>query len=220
MSSTKCKGCGFVQLPATYCRQCGLSLQEQIQQQMYAPPSVVADGYVFPPPPTAGRYPSTVGVWRESNKLVMGKDATLPDRCVKCDAPANGIRLRRRLSWHHPALYLLIFVTLLLYIIVALIVRQTANIEIGLCEEHLAKRRRNIAITWFLIVIGLLGVIFAMVMEDPTPAVIGGLLFLAGAIYGIATIRLVVPAKIDKRFVWLRGISNDYLNSLPAWPGY
>ncbi len=209
-----------MQLPATYCRQCGLLLQEQIQQQMYTPPSVVVDGYVFPPPPSAGTYPSTVGVWRESNKLVMGKDATLPDRCVKCDAPAHGIRLRRRLSWHHPALYLLIFVTLLLYIVVALIVRQTANIEIGLCEEHQAKRRRNIAITWFLIVVGLLGGIFAMVMEDATPAVIGLLLFLAGVIYGIITIRVVAPAKIDKRFVWLRGINKDYLNSLPAWPGY
>ncbi len=44
------------------------------------------------------------GVWRRGNTLIMHKDAPLPDRCIKCNIATNGSYIRRRLSWHHPAL--------------------------------------------------------------------------------------------------------------------
>jgi len=71
-----------------------------------APPAgiVLEDGYVLPPPP------SMAGVWRDNKTLVMTKDALLPDQCVKCNAPAHGFKLKRKLTWHHPALYLIILV--------------------------------------------------------------------------------------------------------------
>ena len=67
---------------------------------------VLSDGYVLPPPPTVGT-PGT-GVWRDKATLIMSKDAQLPARCIKCNAPATGARLKKKLSWHHPAIYLLI----------------------------------------------------------------------------------------------------------------
>lgn len=38
------------------------------------------------------------GVWRDGKLLVMHKKAVLPDRCVKCNQPAGGRRLKRSLS--------------------------------------------------------------------------------------------------------------------------
>src|SRR3954468_23626244 len=52
-------------------------------------------------------------VWEDNGLLVLRKNAVLPDRCVKCNAPAEGFRLRRNLSWHQPAIYLTIFIGLL-----------------------------------------------------------------------------------------------------------
>ena len=58
------------------------------------------------------------GVWRDGDILVMHKEAVLPDRCIKCNAPCNGYRLKRNLSWHRPAWFLLIFISLWIYLIV------------------------------------------------------------------------------------------------------
>ncbi|HUY92595.1 MAG TPA: hypothetical protein VMV10_27900, partial [Pirellulales bacterium] len=56
------------------------------------------------------------GVWRDGAVLAMHKRAVLPDRCVKCNRPAGGGRLKRSLSWHHPAWFLLILISLWIYL--------------------------------------------------------------------------------------------------------
>src|SRR5436309_2493776 len=74
-------------------------------------------------------------IWRSGPLLVMSQGARLPDRCVKCNAPANGQRLTRKLYWHSPYLYLLILLNLLIYALVAIFVRKKARVEIGLCDS-------------------------------------------------------------------------------------
>jgi len=175
---------------------------------------VLEDGYVLPPPPTS----PFSGVWRDGAKLVMSRDAELPPRCVKCNVPTH-LRLKRRLTWHHPLLYILIFVALLIYLIVAMIIRKTATVEIGLCDEHLAKRRRSLRITIALLVAGLIGLALAIGFSDGTYLLLGCLGVIAALIYGIVAVRVVAPAKIDDQFVWLSGVNKNYLNELPAWPG-
>jgi hypothetical protein len=178
---------------------------------------VLQDGYVLPPPPTVG-VPGS-GVWRDKSKMVVSKGAQLPDRCVKCNAPAQEPKLKKKLSWHHPAIYLLILVALLIYFVVAMILRKTATVELGLCEEHKAKHRRNIIATWLLVGLGVLGFVTALVVEDSNFILLGILLILAGIIYGSVTLRILTPAKIDDRFAWLKGVNKDYLDELPQWPG-
>ncbi len=148
----------------------------------------------------------------------MSRDAILPPRCVKCNVPTH-LRLKRKLSWHHPAIYLIILVALLIYFIVAMVLRKSANIEIGLCDEHLAKRRRDLWITIGLLVVGLLGLGLAIGFSDGTYLIIGFLALIASLIYGIVAVRVVAPAKIDDRFVWLSGVNKQYLDELPQWPG-
>jgi hypothetical protein len=137
---------------------------------------------------------------------------------VKCNVPTVG-RLKRRLSWHHPAIYLIILVALLIYLIVAMVLRKSATIEIGICDEHRAKRRRNLMITWGLAIVGTLGIVLAIAFNDGTYLGFGALSLLAALIFGLVAVRIVTPAKIDDRFVWIRGVNKEYLDELPQWAG-
>ena len=219
MSSLKCAQCGLVNFAtAASCKRCGQPLPQNSGVASSTPQGIVLqDGYVLPPPPTVG-VPGS-GVWRDKSKLVVSKGAELPDRCVKCNAPSQEPKLKKKLSWHHPAIYLLIFVALLIYFIVAMILRKTATVDIGLCEEHKLKHRRNIVVTWVLVGLGVLGFVTALAVEDSNFILLGILLLLAGIIYGAVTLRILTPAKIDDRFAWLKGVNRDYLDELPQWPG-
>ena len=215
MSSIKCPQCGLVNFStATSCKRCAAQLISSSFTNSQPQGIVLEDGYVLPPPPNMpGR-----GVWRERSKLVMSRDAELPPRCVKCNV-ATHLRLKRRLTWHHPALYLIILVALLIYFIVAMVLRKSATVEIGLCDEHQAKRRRDIWITIALVIVGLLGFVCAIGFGDPTYLLLAFGAFFAALIYGIAVARVIAPAKIDDRFVWLTGVNKQYLDELPSWPG-
>ncbi len=71
--------------------------------------------------------------------------------------------------------------------------------------------------TSLLVVLGIVALLAAIAAEDGVYALIGLLLLLGGAIYGIVSARVVVASKIDNQFVWLKGVK-DYLDSLPVWP--
>jgi hypothetical protein len=164
-----------------------------------------------------GIQPAGIGVWRHFSQLVMTKDAQLPDRCTMCNNPANGFRLKRNLYWHPPAWYLLICAGLLIYAIVALIVRKKASIEIGLCRTHVQKRKRAIAITLLLIGVSILVVVLATIKE-PTLILLSGAIFIGALIYGVVAVPPVTPAKITDRLVYLKGVSPAYLNMLSDFP--
>lgn len=210
--------CGLVNFAAaTQCKRCHVLFVQNISP---TPDSnlqgiVLEDGYILPPPPTIG---VLAGVWREKSVLVMSRDARLPDRCVKCNQPTQE-RLKHTFSWHHPAIYILLVAAWLIYLIVAMVVRKQATVELGLCDEHKQKRRRNILIMWALLLLGVVCFVIAIAGDDVSPAFFGILLLLGGMIFGLATTRVAVPSKIDNRFVWLKGINKDYLDLLPQWPG-
>jgi hypothetical protein len=166
------------------------------------------------PPPMHGLQT----IWRDKSTLVMTKEALLPNRCVKCNEP-TGERLKRKLTWHHPAIYLTVLISILVYVVIALVVRKSATVNVGLCEEHLNSRRRNLAITWVVGIAGVLCLPLAIMFDDATFVLIALVLLFATAIYGVVTLRIVVPAKIDNHFVWLKGVNADYLQDFPQWNG-
>jgi hypothetical protein len=157
-------------------------------------------------------------VWRSNALLVMTKQASLPNRCIKCNAP-TGERLRRKLQWHHPALYLLILVSLLVYWVVAMVVRKTAVVNFGLCEEHGESRKLSMIITVLLAFVAILSSIAGVQFESPLLFLVGIGLVIAAAIYGSLTIRVVTPTKIDEHFVWIKGADTSYLQEFPDWTG-
>lgn len=156
--------------------------------------------------------------------LVMHRNAELPDRCVKSNEPANGRKLKRKLTWHHPAVFLALLANLLIYAILASVLSKRATIYIGLSEKWFAKRRRRMLISWLIVLVscGIFGVAIAMIdqLEDVAPllmvlAFIGALF---SGIYGLIACRLVHPKKMTDEHIWLKGVHPDFLRSLPAWP--
>jgi hypothetical protein len=173
---------------------------------------------------------SSGGVWRDGKLLVMHKQAVLPDRCVKCNQPARGRRLKRSLSWHHPGYFLAVLAGVWVYIIVALVVRHTAKIEIGMCDVHRRKRWQAIATSWLLALVGILAM-FGGAMLDDAPAawlswmmtpwlILGGIaLFFGGMIYAVTVVPPVAPQKIDKEYVWLKKVDPAFVAEFPPITG-
>jgi uncharacterized membrane protein len=147
----------------------------------------------------------------------MTKDASLPDRCVKCNAPANGLRLKRRMAWHSPVLYLLIFLAVLIYVILAAMLSKRATVYLGLCSEHLQRRRKQIAIGWLLLIVGVATPIAAIAYDYPVLALVGFTLIFFAAFWLVFVSRVVVVKKIDDHLVWFNGINSEYLAQFPAW---
>lgn len=173
----------------------------------YAPPQVEGPMSVMPV--------ATGGVWRDGNILVMHKQAVLPDRCVKCNAPADGYRLKRSLSWHQPAWFLLILVSLLIYVIVALCIRKTAKIHIGLCDEHRARRRWMIVGAWLMFFASIAAIVVAVANDLPMLALASLVLFLGSLIWAVIISNIVGTKKIDDHYVWLKRVHAEYLSQLP-----
>ncbi len=167
-----------------------------------------------------GAMPSgVVGLWRTKNQLVTRSETPFPDRCVRCNAPANGYRLKRQLFWHPPAYFLLIFCNLLIYAIVAVCVRKKAIVHIGLCERHRVGRKRGIVVCW-VGVLGGLGMIIGGGMNNSGLVILPGIiLLLVGIIYGAVTGARISAAKITKENVWIKGVNKDLLAELPEWTG-
>jgi predicted RNA-binding Zn-ribbon protein involved in translation (DUF1610 family) len=166
------------------------------------------------------------GLWRSGDLLVIRKETKLPERCVKSNQPCSRT-LTRKLTWHHPALYLILFLTAIIpYVIVALIVQKRAEIEVGLSEEWFARRRRTILIAWLLI-LGSIAMPFGVsILLNLRGEVVGWsalaavVIGLGTAIYGVVAARLVSPAEITDTHVWLKGVHPEYLAELPTWDGH
>ena len=158
-------------------------------------------------------------VWRSHRQMILRSETPLPDRCVRCNAPANGFRLKRKLYWHSPYYYLLILISLLVYVIVALCVRKKATIQVGLCEAHRKQRGWFIAASWLAVLAGLALIIIGIAESSGWVAVCGVLAFLWGAIFGALKVPVVSAAKMDRDLVWVKGACPGFLAELPEWSG-
>jgi hypothetical protein len=226
MSSTawKCTQCGLVNFAySTNCKRCNADAPAEeapsyapVDGPSYAPAPagiVLPDGYVMPPPPSMG------GVWRDNKTLVMTKEAALPDQCVKCNAPANGFKLKRKLSWHHPALYVVILVAWIIYLVLAVALSKRATVFLGLCPEHIKRRRTFIFIGWMMFALGLITPILAFSNDYPGIGLLGLFLFLVSIFWLVFSMRVLTVKKIDDRLVYLNGVDSNYLSQFPAWQG-
>ncbi|MCO6456561.1 MAG: hypothetical protein J5I93_14785 [Pirellulaceae bacterium] len=168
---------------------------------------------------------SHAGLWRDGRLLVMHRQAELPDRCVKSNEPAHGRRLKRNLSWHHPAVYLALLANILIYAILATVLGKRATIQIGLTQQWIVRRRWRMLIAWLLVLLcsGLFvaGIMLSDSLRENAvwPIVLGGVGVIAAAVYGVIACRLVHPKKMSDEYIWLQGVHPDFLAALPPWPG-
>ena len=178
------------------------------------------------PPPIRPSSPTKPqGMWSKGKVLVMHKDAPFPNYCVKSGVPATE-RLTRKLSWHHPAIALSIFLGLLVYVILALVLTKRATIFVPLSPEWFARRRNAILTGWLIAFAGLALFIGGFFLPEGVReaaigwCILGGIvLMIVGWAYGGIRSRVVWPAKIDDQYVYLKGVNPSLLAELPPWPG-
>jgi hypothetical protein len=218
---------------AAECKRCQYPLTVQAGAPVGTQPTAYSPGqwaspYAPPPPPAQfyrGPNPyeaqatTPAGVWRDDKTMVLAKNAPLPAVCVKCGCAVEQADFKRNFRWHTPALYLLLLISVPIYLIVALCVQKRATVHLGLCEEHRAKRRKGLTVGWVAFVLGLVMLLFGIGSETPALLLLGLLGFFAGLIYVLVAAHLLTPKKIDQNFVWLNGAHPDLLARLPQWPG-
>jgi len=209
----RCPQCGLVQMSRPQCKRCGTALSSS---SVVGAPAAAPNPYA-PPSADLSRGPAREGedaLWRDGRILVMRRDSVLPDRCIKCNEPALGYKLRRVLYWHRPAWYWLILVSVLIYAIVAMIVRKRAIVEVGLCPAH--RQRRYLAVVLGILALcGGLGGCLAYASESEAAVYLGLILAVAGVVIAGFGSQVVTASQIDDNYVRLKGAGADYLSPLP-----
>lgn len=201
--------------PTKTCPMCGGTIKAVARKCRFC------GEYLTDVPGDQGR--GTFGVWRDGNKLVMSKEAQLPYVCVKSNQPASGW-LKRKLYWHHPAYYLALLAGLLVFVVIALIVRKTANIQVALSDKWFRRRRWAIAGGWLGVIVGFGLLVTGIANSAPGNSAVflipvGLLMFLIAAVAGAMNASIVRPSRITNTHVWLKGVHPEFLATLPAWPG-
>lgn len=177
-------------------------------------------GAVFPATPLPPRpdrldVPSGRGAWTEGKDLVIRQNTgELPASCIRCGQPAQS-RIKAKLYWHSPWAYLTILVNIIVYAIVAMIVRKNITVEVPLCEVHRKQRTR---FQWLAAGagVGSFVVLFALLAYDQAGVAVTAFfaLLLAAIVLGFKS-RLLVPRYIDAEIAKVRGPCEAFMSQLP-----
>lgn len=161
------------------------------------------------------------GPWRDGNELVARCNSQLPPRCFRCNEPVFGLLKERTYSWHNGALYLLILLNILLYAIVAMIVRKRTRLRAGLCERHYRQRQKLMFAAWGSFVLSIALFIFsASYGDDMEPLLIFSIiLVLVAMVLGASASWKLRPERIGKQHARFKGCGKEFLNTLPRFRG-
>lgn len=156
--------------------------------------------------------------WRKGKLLVTARQSHLPDRCIKCNAPVGKRPIKRTIYWHHPAIFVTIPAGLLIYVILALVLRKRAVVQFAVCRAHRTRHAAHVGISWLMVLGGIGLVITAIAADLPALALAGVAMFFAGLVYAVVTVPYLKPTQIDNSFAWLKGCCPEYLATFPEWP--
>jgi hypothetical protein len=161
-------------------------------------------------------------IWREGGRLVMLRNGPFPERCVRCNEPAVGRGVKRTYYWHHPAIYLTLFIFPVVYLLVALIARKDSKVHVPLCAQH--RKRRLIGIlTCVGIFIGgfalCMGAMFALKGGVALTVGLGSVAVMLGSVIAGAIISPILrPFRMDDIYAFFKGAGSPFLEKLPPWP--
>jgi hypothetical protein len=159
---------------------------------------------------------------RNGKILIVPRGAAFPPNCVKCGALAEQ-PWRKKFYWHNPWLYLMvIFPGLLIYAIVALVVRKNIELAVPLCDVHHADRKRFILIGTVLLLACIPVGIFVETEThffDGSGVLVGFLMFISGCIF-LGRMNALRPKKIDEAGAEFTGAGDDFLKLLPPKPTF
>lgn len=154
-------------------------------------------------------------VWRQGDRLIVDKGSVLPDRCVRCNAPADGYKLKKTLYWHPPWVYITIFAGLLIFVVAALLTRKQGDLHLGLCPKH-RSLRRNLLIAAGVSPLLFIGTCFGGAEINSGALMLSGMLLTILAPLVLVVVATVArPTKIDDHFIHLK-VGRPFLESYDA----
>ena len=162
---------------------------------------------------------SATGIWRDGELLVMHRGATLPNRCLRCNVAANGPVLTCKLRWHDRRFSVLRFIPFLawIYLIHVLATARSARLALHLCQDHYRQTKTIACVGWVVLLGGMALLGYGLYLNN--------FLWFIGFIIALVSGRfrpsntIVRAEKMDDHYIWLRGVDDGYLASLPAVSG-
>jgi hypothetical protein len=116
--------------------------------------------------------------------------------------------------WHPPWVWLTFLAGALIYVVVALVVRKSATVHVGLCEKHRSRRRMGMLVGWLGVLATIATCSVGMEHEPAAAAGLGFLGFIVFLIVGIVLAQAVQPKKIDELYAWVK-CGRPFVDSLP-----
>lgn len=152
---------------------------------------------------------------RKGKDLVVPRSASLPAYCVKCGALAT-TPWRKKFYWHNPWIALLVLVNLLIYIVVAVIVRKNMELNVPLCDIHHADRKRYKLLAILMISACVpVGLLLGSFFSEALGWITGLIMFFASIVFYFLCSLGFRPIKIDDTGGVFRGASTAFLDLLP-----
>lgn len=178
----------------------------------------------YAPPAAELRVASPEQCWRDGRHIVLRRGGDLPERCLRCNRPGLPRLRGSTYSWLSPWYFVLIPLNILVFVLVALLVRKTVRLHPVLCSAHRRERRRDWMLFLVLMVGGFLALAGALSARGTGAPEVAALalapLLLALAIV-LAARKLgeLTVTRLDQDWVRLRGAGQPFLDSLPPWDG-
>ncbi|MZR63191.1 hypothetical protein [Alcanivorax sp. DP30] len=158
--------------------------------------------------------PAQANIYVNDRFLLMPKNTSLPERCLKCSEPPAK-RYTQKLFWVSPWVYLCFLINILVLLIVYLVTRKTTAVSYSLCARHAKeKRMRN----WTLAGFGagiILFLIACAALESIVPLWLAIASMVAMIIFSLVKPLPLTVKKFEKNQFWIKGAGDEMLTLFP-----
>ena len=156
-------------------------------------------------------------VWRDGKLLVFDCSGELPDRCLRCNGPAQGNAVERKLkSYGRTTISPWSLATFFLGVIVINERITTARVRLRFCSQHARLLRAYAIGKWACLALGLAGIFWAAFEASGLIALLGLSLIVLGATCGTLAGSYISLKRAEGHYIWLGGVSKAYLSRLPS----
>ena len=174
--------------------------------------------------------------WQEEKYLVIRDLGATPDRCVKCNAPADGFWVRKKFSSQSSGagvrggsdIFSAILALIGLFIfMIEFAARKSVHVRIALCKSHRERRRRQscVAIGVMLLGFAIGAGGMTIIIKQPHSTnpdgwvgipifLVGVVVFIGGIIWASLVRQVLGYHAVRDQKVWLKWAGKPFLDSL------
>ncbi len=183
---------------------------------------------------TTAQPPKAAGGYVRGGRLVVRDGASLPDRCIRCNAPAPEGRITKRFAYNQdesgPGIGTMVplfgRILWMMWLLRRMKDREYLTVSYCVCKKHRAIKLAAIAAMAIGMIAGAIVFVIGIKNSDPsaqrhaeidsTTIIIGVLIFFAGALCGLAISSVQVAAALSNG-AELKGAGKPFLDSMPQF---